>query len=143
MDSYHLTAPEPSALGLQKAVREAIHDVDYKKISFINAHATGTKINDLVEGRFLKANFPETPVWASKGVTGHTLAAAGILEAIFSILALRHKLLPKTQGFTTPDPDINLIPTTENIPIIGNMALSTSLGFGGGASAILLTAAES
>ncbi|MBQ7618150.1 MAG: beta-ketoacyl-[Desulfovibrio sp.] len=139
-DAYHFTAPHPLGLGLSQAIRQALALAKAKAsdISFINAHGTGTIENDRVEGRTLLKIFQDTPVWASKGTTGHTLGAAGALEALFCLLALKAKLIPKSQGFAVPDPEIGLQPTCQSQLCLGKLALSTSLGFGGNNAALLI-----
>ena len=139
-DAYHFTAPHPKARGLAQAVDNAIEDagIDKSQIAFINAHGTATKENDKVEGTFFQKNFPKTPVWASKAVTGHTLGAAGALEAIFCLLAFIHGEVPQSRNFHSADPCIGLEPTKKALSLSGGYALSTSLGFGGGNSCLIL-----
>ncbi len=140
-DAYHFTAPHPEAAGLHKAVNEALEDAGITKdeLAFINAHATATKENDNVEGKFFSKHFNEIPVWGSKGITGHTLGAAGAIEALFSLYALQNEIVPLTNGFNEVDPNILLVPTKENISITKKYALSTSLGFGGGNAALIIS----
>ncbi len=140
-DAYHFTAPHPEAKGLQQAIDDAMQDAGITKedLAFINAHATATKENDNVEGKFFHKHFNEVPVWGSKAITGHTLGAAGAIEALFSIYALQHEIVPLTNGFNEIDPNINLTPTKENTQITKQYALSTSLGFGGGNAAIIIS----
>lgn len=139
-DAHHFTAPHPEAHGLARAVDSALHMAgsDVHDLAFINAHGTATPENDRVEGRFFAQNFARTPVWGSKGVTGHTLGAAGALEAIFCLMALERKCVPPTWGFDTPDADIGLAPTRVALALVGACALSTSLAFGGGNAALVL-----
>ncbi len=140
-DAHHFTAPHPEAAGLHKAVEDAMQDAGITKneLAFINAHATATKENDNVEGKFFVKHFNEIPIWGSKAITGHTLGAAGALEALFSLYALQEKTIPLTNGFSEVDPNIGLIPTRENTEITKKYALSTSLGFGGGNAALILS----
>ena len=137
-DAYHTTAPHPEAIGLRRAVDDVMREISVDELAFINAHATGTRENDKVEGRFLKQFFPSVPIWASKSVTGHTLGCAGALEALLCILALQKGRLPATRNFHDMDPEINIVPTQEESVIHKPYALSTSLGFGGVNSALLL-----
>ncbi len=139
-DAYHLTAPHPDGRGLRAAIRQAVAQagLTLDDIAFVNAHGTGTRENDSVEGRVLRELLPETPVWASKGCTGHTLGAAGALEAIAAILALRARRIPRSHGFSRPDPAIGLRPTEEESTPASRYALSTSLGFGGGNAALVV-----
>ena len=142
VDGYHPTAPEPNALGLSLAVKQALEqaEISPSDLAFINAHATATKENDLVEGLYLAKVFPDTPIWASKALTGHTLGAAGAIEAILTLLALEAKIVPPSHNFTTKDPAIGLTPTQEPTKINSPYAMSTSLGFGGSNAALILKA---
>ncbi len=143
-DAYHPTSPHPEARGLDLAVRSCLLQAELKQyeISFINAHGTATPHNDLVEGGWIKRKMPDTPVVATKGFTGHTLAAAGALEAIFSILSFESERLPKSKGFSEMDPDIGISPTTRILKATRerplNSVLSFSLGFGGANTALCL-----
>lgn len=139
-DSYHPTTPHPEAYGLNLAVNSALKqsNITKDKVELINAHATGTPNNDLVEGQFFQKHFPNVPVFGTKAYTGHTLGAAGALEVIWGCLCFLNNFIPKTLGFEQFDPEINLTPTTQVMPFTGNYFLSTSLGFGGANSAILL-----
>lgn len=139
-DSYHPTTPHPEAYGLDLAINSALKQsgLQLEQIDLINAHGTGTPNNDLVEGQFFKKHFTTIPVFGTKAYTGHTLGAAGALEAIWGSLCFVNNFIPKTLGFEEIDPKINLTPTTEVLPYNGNFFLSTSLGFGGANSAIIL-----
>lgn len=139
-DAYHFTAPHPEGRGLVAALRRALEESGLQPgdLAFINAHGTGTLENDKVEGRVLRRLLPDTPVWASKGATGHTLGAAGALEAALCLLALRRGRIPTSPGFATPDPVIGLCPTREIQTTATPWALSISLGFGGGNAALAL-----
>jgi 3-oxoacyl-[acyl-carrier-protein] synthase-1/3-oxoacyl-[acyl-carrier-protein] synthase II len=141
-DAYHLTAPHPQGRGLASALREALAEaaLDARDMAFVNAHGTGTPDNDKVEGRTLASMLPGVPVWAGKGCTGHTLGAAGALEALLSLVALTQGIVPCSPGFEQPDPETMIRPTTEEAPTRTPFALSTSLGFGGGNAALLLGA---
>lgn len=143
-DAHHFTAPHPEGRGLASAIRQALAQagLNPEDIAFINAHGTATPENDKVEGRLLRSLLPRTPVWASKGGTGHTLGAAGALEAILSLAALQCGRLPASLGFTTPDPEIQLEPVRQSCALASPYALSTSLGFGGGNAALVLGRAE-
>ena len=149
-DAHHFTAPHPEGRGLAAAIDMALHEADTtlggntaQELAFINAHATSTPDNDKVEGRLLRRLFPHTPVWASKGCTGHTLGAAGALEAIFAVEALRRGRVPASWGFAEVDPDMGLCPTTATLSLTSCRALSTSLGFGGGNAALVLEGVRS
>lgn len=139
-DAYHFTAPHPDGRGLVAAIGRTLEESGLRPcdLAFVNAHGTGTLENDKVEGGVLQRLLPGTPVWASKGSTGHTLGAAGALEAALCLLALRRGRIPASQGFAVPDPTIGLCPTREIQTTSTPWALSTSLGFGGGNAALAL-----
>lgn len=140
-DAHHFTAPHPNARGLLHSYNTAIKEANINKeeIAFVNAHGTATRENDKIEGKFFREHLANIPIWASKPITGHTLGAAGALEAVFSVLALQRGIIPKSAGFTDIDPDIDLSPTMENTITKKKYALSTSLGFGGGNAALLVS----
>ena len=139
-DSYHPTSPHPKALGLDLALEQALFSakISKDKIDLINAHATGTQANDLVEGQFLSKNFVDVPVFATKAYTGHTLGAAGLLEAIWGIFCIQNDFIPATLGHEEVDPEIGLIPNRKVCDHKTSVYLSTSLGFGGSNAALLL-----
>ncbi len=138
-DAYHLTAPHPEASGLIKAISEALRrsKLNASDIGFINIHGTGTINNDKVEGVAINKLFPNTPFVGIKGFTGHTLGAAGAIEAVMTILSLKHGLLMPTSGFSTQDPEIGISPVQLKTAINAEFALSQSLAFGGNNSAII------
>ena len=139
-DAYHPTAPHPEGIGLKRAIDTALRAADIKPegIDFVNAHGTATPDNDQVEGRVLGEKFPDTPVVATKAYTGHTLGAAGGIEAALTVQALLDSRLPATVGFAQPDPACAITPTTSTMSLRAKTALSTSLAFGGGNSALVL-----
>jgi len=140
-DSYHLTAPRPDGAGLERAILKALSDSRIKQgdISFVNAHGTATQDNDLVEGNTLGRIFgTDLKMLSTKGYTGHTLGAAGGLEAVFSTSALREGWIPASAGFNNKDENIPLVPVRERTDIMGDYALSTSLAFGGNNAAIVI-----
>lgn len=138
-DAHHLTAPHPQGKGLERAVREALRaaNASAADIGFVNAHGTSTPDNDRVEGATLRRVVPSARLWASKGATGHTLGAAGGLEAALTVMALAEQTLPGSPGFENVDPAIAIEPARRTEPILTDMALSTSLGFGGGNAALV------
>lgn len=139
-DAHHFTAPHPEGRGLAAAIRTALGQAGLRAedIGFVNAHGTSTLENDKVEGRLLRTLLPGVPVWASKGGTGHTLGAAGALEAVLTLAALRSGSVPASLGFLNIDPEIGFAPTQGSLPASSPYALSTSLGFGGGNAALVL-----
>lgn len=140
-DAYHLTAPRPDGAGLMAALRTALAEagIEPRQVAFVNAHGTGTQDNDLVEGTVLRDLFGAgLKLLSTKGYTGHTLGAAGGLEAVFSALALREGWIPASAGFVNRDEAIPLEPVREKSAISGCYAVSTSLAFGGNNAAIVL-----
>ena len=140
-DAYHLTAPHPNGNGLEKAINEALNmsGIAFSDICFVNAHGTATLENDKVEGNVLKRVFGnEIKFISTKGYTGHTLAAAGAIEAIFSALALQNGWLPPSAGFKREDDAIGISPQTKRTEVKGRFALSTSLAFGGNNAAVVI-----
>ncbi|MEA3334005.1 MAG: beta-ketoacyl-[acyl-carrier-protein] synthase family protein [Pseudomonadota bacterium] len=140
-DAWHLTAPHPEGKGLRQALQLALNDAGSKaeEISFINAHGTATANNDLTEGKILKSLFPQAPFFSTKGHTGHTLGAAGALEAAFTIAMLQSRKIPASAGFGTIDPEISHAPTECAQNINGRLALSQSLAFGGNNAALVIS----
>ncbi|MBF0384414.1 MAG: beta-ketoacyl-[acyl-carrier-protein] synthase family protein [Candidatus Omnitrophica bacterium] len=141
-DAYHLTAPRPDGSGLAKAIDMAFTQAGLKAqdIAFVNAHGTSTRDNDLAEGRALLRIFGQDLKFLStKGFTGHTLGAAGALEAIFIALALRHGWIPGNIGFEETDEEIGIAPVMKKTSVGGKAALSTSLAFGGNNAALIVS----
>lgn len=141
-DGYHLTAPHPEGRGLEKALEVALVDAGIKadEAAFVNAHGTATKDNDRVEGIVLKKVFgAKLRFLSTKGFTGHTLGAAGGLEAVFSALALRQGWIPASSGFINQDEEIGIAPVRQKTEIKGRYAVSTSLAFGGNNSALVIS----
>jgi 3-oxoacyl-[acyl-carrier-protein] synthase-1/3-oxoacyl-[acyl-carrier-protein] synthase II len=143
-DAYHLTSPHPDGKGLCLAVHEALESAGLapEQIAFFNAHGTGTIDNDRLESRFFHRHFPEVPFLSTKGYTGHTLGAAGALEAAFTLGCLKRGKIPPSGGFETPDPDLPAHPVSEVTPVLGRYAVSQTLAFGGNNSVLLLGIGE-
>ncbi len=141
-DAFHLTAPAPDGSGLRRAIVEALRQAacEPKDIAFINAHGTGTPDNDRVEALVLSEMFPGTPFVSSKGFTGHTLGAAGGIEAVLTLACLNAGELPGTIGCDPPDPELPAWPVCQNQRLQGRLALSESLAFGGHNSLLVLEA---
>jgi 3-oxoacyl-[acyl-carrier-protein] synthase-1/3-oxoacyl-[acyl-carrier-protein] synthase II len=139
-DAYHPTAPSPDGAGLDRAIQEAMAaaGIQASQVAFVNAHGTATPDNDRVEGRVLAATLPGVPFLSTKGFTGHTLGAAGAIEAAFTVACLEQGRIPACAGFKTPDPDLGAVPVTENTIIRGTVALSQSLAFGGNNAVLAL-----
>ena len=140
-DAYHLTAPHPEGTGLKISIQKALKDAGIKpeEVSFVNAHGTATPDNDLVEGKVLAEIFAtDLKMLSTKGFTGHTLGAAGGLEAVFTAVGLREGWIPASIGFKNKDEAIPLTPVRERTVINGRYAVSTSLAFGGNNAAIVI-----
>lgn len=138
-DAYHLTAPAPDGRGLKQAIAAAMaachESVD--NIAFINAHGTGTADNDRVESLVLNELLAGAPFLSTKGLTGHTLGAAGAIEAAFTIGCLEAEKIPASMGFATPDPNLAAVPVQKESAVIGTIAMSQSLAFGGNNAALI------
>ena len=139
-DAYHLTAPAPDGSGLKQALSAAL--TASKKtaadIGFINAHGTGTQDNDRVESNVLSEMLPGVPFLSTKGYTGHTLGAAGAIEAAFTIACLEAGKIPASAGFATLDPDLPCPPVQHETDLNGSTAISQSLAFGGNNAVLVL-----
>jgi 3-oxoacyl-(acyl-carrier-protein) synthase len=137
-DAFHETQPDPTGAGGIACMRQTLQDarIAPDQIDYINAHGTSTKYNDASETRVVKevfgAHARTLAMSSTKSMTGHTLGAAGGIEAITSILALRHGVLPPTINYVTPDPecDLDYVPNVARAAKI-EYALSNNLGFGG------------
>ncbi len=144
-DAYHLTAPRPDGKGLRRALKDALahSTIPASEVAFINAHGTATPDNDRVETRILNEVFPGTPFFSTKGVTGHTLGAAGAIEAAFTVACLEEGRIPASIGFEHRDPELAGAPTQTPTTLTGKIAVSESLAFGGHNSAIVFSRASS
>ncbi len=137
-DAYHITAPAPGGEGGVRAMKLALKDAGLAPgdIDYINAHGTSTPYNDKYETAAVKEVFgddaKQVAISSTKSMTGHLLGAAGGVEAIFSVLAIRDGILPPTINYETPDPDCDLdyVPNEARKKEI-NAVISNSLGFGG------------
>jgi 3-oxoacyl-[acyl-carrier-protein] synthase II len=137
-DAHHITAPAPDGEGAARCMRLAIEDarLDPSTIGYVNAHGTSTPYNDANETKALKAVFGDharrLPVSSTKSMIGHTLGAAGAIEAVVTALAIARGVLPPTINYTTPDPecDLDYVPNQAR-EVRVDAALSNSFGFGG------------
>lgn len=137
-DAYHITAPAPGGEGGARAMKQALNDAGMvpEDIQYINAHGTSTPYNDQYETMAVKEVFGEhaykLAISSTKSMTGHLLGAAGGVEAIFSIQAIRDSVIPPTINLVNPDPDCDLDYVTEGSRQAEvNAVMSNSLGFGG------------
>ena len=143
-DAHHITAPLPNGEGGAYAMQNALDDagISYDVIDYINAHGTSTHLNDLCETEAIKSVFKEhaykLAVSSTKGHTGHCLGAAGGIEAVLSVLALKHDFIPPTLNYQVKDEecDLNVVP---NIGVKKDLhyVMSNSLGFGGHNASII------
>jgi len=137
-DAFHETQPDPTGAGGIACMRMALEDarLNPEAIGYINAHGTSTKYNDSGETKVIKQVFGDYArslmISSTKSMTGHTLGAAGGIEAIVSVLTLKNGILPPTINYSTPDPecDLDYIPNTARA-VKTEYALSNNLGFGG------------
>jgi len=137
-DAHHITAPPEDGEGARLAMTAAIRDAEInpEAVDYINAHATSTELGDRAETVAIKRTFGDhsrkVAVSSTKSMTGHLLGAAGVVEAIFSILAIRDGVLPPTINLENPDPecDLDYVPGAARKTLV-RIALSNSFGFGG------------
>ncbi|MDO8206535.1 MAG: beta-ketoacyl-[acyl-carrier-protein] synthase family protein [Gallionella sp.] len=133
-DAYHMSSPHPDGLGARMAMQDALKmaGLQPSEIDYINLHGTATQSNDAAEGKAVAAIFGHgTPCSSTKGATGHTLGAAGGLEAVICALALQHGLLPAGINTRQLDPSIDLDYLLDNRDQAVARVLSNSFGFGG------------
>src|SRR5690606_31827374 len=137
-DAYHITSPPENGAGAALSMKNALRDagLDPEEISYVNAHGTSTKAGDLAETQALKTVFADhvyrLAVSSTKSSTGHLLGAAGAVEAIFSVLAIRDQVSPATLNLANPDEgcDLDYVANTARALAIETV-LSNSFGFGG------------
>jgi len=134
-DNFHMTQPEPSGSGARRTMDQALQSAQLavEEVDYINAHGTATSFNDAAEGKAIFELFGRrVPVSSTKGMMGHSLGAAGAVEAIVCLLALQHQFLPPNINFRAPDEgiDINIV-ANESRPTSLRAVLSNSFGFGG------------
>jgi 3-oxoacyl-[acyl-carrier-protein] synthase II len=146
-DAAHMTEPDPTGQSPARAMRAALADarVEPSEVGYVNAHATSTPLGDSAETKVIKVALGEEharaiPISSTKGATGHCFGAAGSIEAIFTILALRDRVVPPTINLETVDPDCDLdyVPNVaREVPGL-HTALSNSFGFGGHNASLVL-----
>ena len=135
-DAYHVTAPQPEGEGMARAMRTALATagVAATDVGYVNAHGTATPQNDRIEARAITEVFGagRPLVSSNKSMIGHTMAAAGSLEAVATILTLTHETVPPTANLVTPDPEVDFdcVPRVAREVAVGH-AISNSFGFGG------------
>jgi 3-oxoacyl-[acyl-carrier-protein] synthase II len=143
-DAFHITAPSEGGIGGSKAIKIAMDtaQIDTDEIDYINAHGTGTQLNDPAETKGIKSVFGdlayEIPISSTKSMTGHMMGTTAALEAIFSVQAIRENVLPPTINLVEPDPecDLDYVP---NVAREANVSAVVSNAFGfGGHNAVLV-----
>jgi 3-oxoacyl-[acyl-carrier-protein] synthase I len=140
-DAYHMSAPHPEGLGARRAMRSALASaaLDPGDIDYINLHGTGTPSNDRSESHAVTSVFgPTTPCSSTKGATGHTLGAAGALEAVISALAVKNGFMPGGVHTGTIDPTLTALYIRDNRRASITRVMSNSFGFGGTNCSLIL-----
>jgi 3-oxoacyl-(acyl-carrier-protein) synthase len=141
-DAHHPASPHPQGKGALAAMQAAIRDagIAITDIDYINLHGTGTRDNDLAEAMAIHALFPgQKPLLSSvKGAFGHSLAAAGVIEAVVSALTVSSNRIPANTGCRIPDPGLKLDPVMESTDARIDCVLSNSFGFGGNNAAVII-----
>ncbi len=132
-DAYHITAPLESGEFAKRAMEEALASakIDAKKIEYINAHGTSTKLNDKVESKIYKELFTHANISSTKSMTGHLLGASGALEAIISLIALDNNFIPPTINYKEKDDECPININTKALDKNLTYVMTNSLGFGG------------
>jgi 3-oxoacyl-[acyl-carrier-protein] synthase II len=140
-DNHHLTQPDPSGSGPLRAMERALQSARRSptEVDYINAHGTATPLNDAAEGKAIAQLFGSVPVSSTKSMIGHSLGAAGAIEAIVCLLALKAQFLPPNINFEAPDPDLSLnIVANKSRQAKVDIVLSNSFGFGGTNASVLM-----
>ncbi|EST35970.1 hypothetical protein N566_16965 [Streptomycetaceae bacterium MP113-05] len=144
-DAHHITAPDPEGTAVHQAVQQAVSEAGVlpQEIDHVNAHGTSTPLNDAVEARTLRKLLGDGPaVTSAKGTIGHTLGAAGAIEAALTVLAIDHSVIPPTANLENQDPavDLDVVTGTARRQKV-EVAMSNSFGFGGQNAVLIFTAA--
>jgi 3-oxoacyl-[acyl-carrier-protein] synthase II len=140
-DNFHITQPDPTGVGAQQAMERALQsaNISADAVDYINAHGTATLFNDAAEGKAISRLFNGVPVSSTKSMMGHSLGAAGAIEAVVCLLALEHQVLPPNMNFEALDDHLDLnIVANEARPAVLRTVLSNSFGFGGTNASILM-----
>lgn len=146
-DAHHMTAPDPEGRGAQAVMQAALVDGgrSAEEVGHVNAHGTGTPFNDSMEGKAIRSVFGSHAnplVVSTKGYVGHTLGAAGAIEAVFALESLMRGWVPASAGADPVDPAIDLLVPTETCNVKLDAVLSNSFGFGGSNVSLLFGAPE-
>lgn len=145
-DAFHISAPAENGAGAALCMRMALDNakIDPRDIDYINAHGTGTPLNDRSETAAIKTVFGnqayEVPISSTKSMTGHLLGAAGAVEAVFAVRVIQESILPPTINYEVPDPecDLDYVPNEPRSKVVKNV-MSNSFGFGGHNATIILS----
>jgi 3-oxoacyl-[acyl-carrier-protein] synthase II len=140
-DNFHLTQPDPSGIGPRRAMELALQSaqIALTAVDYVNAHGTATLFNDAAEGKAIGELLGRVPISSTKSMMGHSLGAAGAIEAIVCLLALQHQFLPPNINFRAPDKDIELdVVANEARSAALRTVLSNSFGFGGTNASIVM-----
>jgi 3-oxoacyl-[acyl-carrier-protein] synthase II len=145
-EAHHMTAPEPGGGVAARVMCEALERaaVDVSQVGWVNAHGTGTPLNDVVESNAMKLVFGEraaqVPLVSTKGMTGHCLGAAGAIEAVATVIALNRKIIPQTLNYRGRDPECDLeYCHAGSRPTDCRVAMSNSFAFGGNITSLVLS----
>lgn len=140
VDAWNITAPHPDGAGAELSMRRALADAGLSPadVDYVNAHGTGTPVGDVAEARAIQRVLGDVPVSSIKGAVGHTIAAAGAVEAAACIAALQGGWMPGTTGLLTPDPECPVTTLSEPVSEPARVMLSNSFGFGGQNCTLLL-----
>jgi len=140
-DNFHLTQPDPSGIGPRRAMERALQSaqISADSVDYINAHGTATPFNDAAEGKAIAELFGRVPISSTKSMMGHSLGAAGAVEAIICLLALQHQFVPPNINFRAPDQlaDLNIVANEARRTALRTV-LSNSFGFGGTNASIMM-----
>lgn len=140
-DNHHLTQPDPSGSGPRRAMEQALRKARLApgEVDYINAHGTATVFNDAAEGKAIQELFGKVPTSSTKSMIGHSLGAAGAIEAVVCLLAIKAQLMPANIHFRHPDPnlDLNIVANTAREGKVDTV-LSNSFGFGGTNASVLI-----
>jgi len=142
-DNHHLTQPDPTGSGARRAMAGALQSAGIAagEVDYINAHGTATPFNDAAEGKAIAELFEGVAVSSTKGMMGHSLGAAGAIEAVISLLALQKQFLPANINFRNTDPELDLnVVANRAQPAKLRTVLSNSFGFGGTNASVILRA---
>lgn len=145
-DAYHMTAPHPEGLGAVRSINGALRRSGLlaAEVDYINAHGTGTPINDVVETKAIRTVFGKyadsIPVSSIKSMLGHTQGAASAIEAITCLLTIKHNIIPPNMNYEEPDPEccLNIVANTPRRQKV-DVALSNAFGFGGNISCVIFS----